>query len=445
MTPGYSAVYQQHLFSRRPSGSQHIYHEPVSKMVCLENQSPMLGEDNSWSHGHRNGSFAEFANTRNGLGDFSSLSSTKNEPTPYASLFSLMPQQTAYQEVTSEIADSLNVNRASPSTVYSSYSSSGPSVDPSSLAYSSISATSDMSFKASWWPGSSNNSKEQYQNFGIPISHHGLPTTNGQYDYGEVRSGISDTWVQHDQPTGSATITPTSLTLPVQPTASSSSMSSPASLQLHFSPSPSTSASCSSEEEFLEFSTPESMNVIVPKAALCRPRQILPDSAPDSRRVLPSQPSNKPPRKMMTRKQSQRSLDTYRCAKASSPLNGTIRSLTKSPRLVKPASYHPSVPKRIEPKPESQSATQSWAEKPQSAETVQATHNRDSRDDFLVKSKLAGIPYKEIRRQGNFTEAESTLRGRFRTLTKHKAARVRKPEWSDNDVCNASAKALVSG
>ncbi|KAI8964058.1 hypothetical protein F5Y11DRAFT_355841 [Daldinia sp. FL1419] len=59
---------------------------------------------------------------------------------------------------------------------------------------------------------------------------------------------------------------------------------------------------------------------------------------------------------------------------------------------------------------------------------------RSAKDDFLVRSKLAGMTYREIRREGNFTEAESTLRGRFRTLTKDKEARVRKPEWQDNDV-----------
>ena len=44
------------------------------------------------------------------------------------------------------------------------------------------------------------------------------------------------------------------------------------------------------------------------------------------------------------------------------------------------------------------------------------------------------MSYKDIRREGGFTEAESTLRGRYRTLTKDKAERVRKPEWEDNDV-----------
>ncbi|KAI0115251.1 hypothetical protein F4814DRAFT_440212 [Daldinia grandis] len=59
---------------------------------------------------------------------------------------------------------------------------------------------------------------------------------------------------------------------------------------------------------------------------------------------------------------------------------------------------------------------------------------RSAKDDFLVRSKLAGKTYREIRLEGNFTEAESTLRGRFRTLTKDKEARVRKPEWQDNDI-----------
>ena len=55
-------------------------------------------------------------------------------------------------------------------------------------------------------------------------------------------------------------------------------------------------------------------------------------------------------------------------------------------------------------------------------------------DEFLVRSKLAGMSYRDIRVQGHFTEAESTLRGRFRTLTKRKEQRVRKPQWHEKDV-----------
>ena len=60
--------------------------------------------------------------------------------------------------------------------------------------------------------------------------------------------------------------------------------------------------------------------------------------------------------------------------------------------------------------------------------------DRAAMDDFLVRSRLAGKSYRDIRRLGGFTEAESTLRGRFRALTKRKEERVRRPEWSEIDV-----------
>ncbi len=69
--------------------------------------------------------------------------------------------------------------------------------------------------------------------------------------------------------------------------------------------------------------------------------------------------------------------------------------------------------------------------------------DRSARDDFLVKHKQAGMTYKKIRRLGGFTEAESTLRGRYRTLTKSREARVRKPEWSDEDVSKIPGKVYI--
>ncbi|KAI0025021.1 hypothetical protein F4780DRAFT_775492 [Xylariomycetidae sp. FL0641] len=60
--------------------------------------------------------------------------------------------------------------------------------------------------------------------------------------------------------------------------------------------------------------------------------------------------------------------------------------------------------------------------------------SRKAKDEFLVHCKKEGMTYKEIRVKGNFTEAESTLRGRYRTLTKVPEARVRKPGWEDNDI-----------
>lgn len=63
-----------------------------------------------------------------------------------------------------------------------------------------------------------------------------------------------------------------------------------------------------------------------------------------------------------------------------------------------------------------------------------SSQRSESRDDFLIKCKLAGMSYKEIKIKGHFSEAESTLRGRFRTLTKRKEHRVRKPGWRETDV-----------
>jgi hypothetical protein len=68
---------------------------------------------------------------------------------------------------------------------------------------------------------------------------------------------------------------------------------------------------------------------------------------------------------------------------------------------------------------------------------------RAAKDEFLLKAKAKGMTYKEIRRKGNFSEAESTLRGRYRTLTKPKDLRVRKPEWSENDVSPSVALTLL--
>lgn len=61
-------------------------------------------------------------------------------------------------------------------------------------------------------------------------------------------------------------------------------------------------------------------------------------------------------------------------------------------------------------------------------------HYTDTRNAFLIELKRRGLSYKDIKRIGGFKEAESTLRGRFRTLTKAKEQRVRKPKWLERDV-----------
>ena len=74
----------------------------------------------------------------------------------------------------------------------------------------------------------------------------------------------------------------------------------------------------------------------------------------------------------------------------------------------------------------------------------QVVNKWSDKDDFLVRSKNAGMTYREIRKQGGFKEAESTLRGRYRTLTKSKEARVRKPEWQDKDVSSVKTSLFLA-
>ncbi|KAF8428323.1 hypothetical protein EV426DRAFT_587354 [Tirmania nivea] len=59
---------------------------------------------------------------------------------------------------------------------------------------------------------------------------------------------------------------------------------------------------------------------------------------------------------------------------------------------------------------------------------------RQDNNELLVKLRDQGVSYKEIKKRLNCPEAESTLRGRHRTLTKDKSQRVRKPVWTDNDI-----------
>lgn len=64
----------------------------------------------------------------------------------------------------------------------------------------------------------------------------------------------------------------------------------------------------------------------------------------------------------------------------------------------------------------------------------QEADEREEQNRFLVQCRRKGMSYREIRKKGGFREAESTLRGRFRDLTKPKEERLRRPEWTCHDV-----------
>ena len=65
---------------------------------------------------------------------------------------------------------------------------------------------------------------------------------------------------------------------------------------------------------------------------------------------------------------------------------------------------------------------------------TQSSTSRKARDQYLLDMREKGFTYKEIKEAGDFDEAESTLRGRVRVLTKARSERVRKPEWTARDV-----------
>jgi hypothetical protein len=71
---------------------------------------------------------------------------------------------------------------------------------------------------------------------------------------------------------------------------------------------------------------------------------------------------------------------------------------------------------------------------PSAHPAVRGAQRDTSKDALLVRLRQDGKSYKQIKETGGFDEAESTLRGRYRTLIKPKEARVRKPEWQDRDV-----------
>lgn len=74
----------------------------------------------------------------------------------------------------------------------------------------------------------------------------------------------------------------------------------------------------------------------------------------------------------------------------------------------------------------------------------ESSQEREAKDHFLIEQKNAGKTYKQIRQEGRFRIAESTLRGRYRNLTKEKVARVRKPVWKIKDVGTEGRNRLTS-
>lgn len=66
-----------------------------------------------------------------------------------------------------------------------------------------------------------------------------------------------------------------------------------------------------------------------------------------------------------------------------------------------------------------------------------ANDGQQTRDEFLIRCRQNNISYKDIKERGGFEQSVSTLRGRYRNLTKGKQDRLRKPKWTPKDVREA--------
>ncbi|KAK6585416.1 hypothetical protein PZA11_002143 [Diplocarpon coronariae] len=412
---------------------QQIYQDSAPYMNCYRRPSPMLGNDYpQLSLGRGRGSFAEFSNVRNALKDSSYHLQPETTESSYNSQSSTVSvPQLYYAEEATTMRDPMSMASTSPNTVYSSDSS--PQTSVNHRRSSRCADTQHSNFpgtNSQCWQGHFQGGGESQVAYEVPINNDGLPkyAPTTFYNPWSVNTTSTGNWASCSL--ASNTISPKMLRLNVSDTSLSSSDSGKGSV-MGLSDS---SAAISLRNDPGECSSPEAPPAVEPQQPASRPRHILPDSVPLSRRVVPVVPSNDYDPSRNSKKRSM---------KVSKPQNNSRRK--SSPRVrhtATPApspspkefgsgselSRAPAKTKGTEPKP-IQPATLS-----QSAAAVLPTHHRDAKDEFLIRSKMAGMSYKDIRQQGKFTETESTLRGRFRTLTKHKTARVRRPEWSEKDI-----------
>jgi len=73
----------------------------------------------------------------------------------------------------------------------------------------------------------------------------------------------------------------------------------------------------------------------------------------------------------------------------------------------------------------------------QASRTGETQAQRKEEDRLLIEGKAQGLTYKQIREKMRSKVAESTLRGRYRSLVKPRHDRVRKPVWEEKDVSEA--------
>ncbi|KAI1321014.1 hypothetical protein F5Y16DRAFT_405392 [Xylariaceae sp. FL0255] len=194
---------------------------------------------------------------------------------------------------------------------------------------------------------------------------------------------------------------------------------SPSALQINPSPTP---ASPSSESEQTDDSSDyddsdDDSEVAAPtppppaqlKQSISKPRKELP-SKPTQPRFLPS--------------------SSYEHAPSKSRSSGHSRRSAK----IEPEENDFRLPS-LKPVPEGRIGARATQHRNRPLALADDGADREAKDRFLQDAREnKKMTYKEIKVVGGFTEAESTLRGRYRALTKRKEDRVRKPEWQDKDL-----------
>ncbi|CAG8971479.1 hypothetical protein HYALB_00002063 [Hymenoscyphus albidus] len=400
------------------------HHASTGMMNQFQEQDPMLATPyHRWDYG-RDG-LTEFAASQSGYQGYPyNMNSNETDIKPFGLQSSVPSNQPSY------------TNQGSLSIP--TYDSTYPTYAPTSTPLASQPSTNyDMASSSTDEPSWMLASKAPlYQNpFGYPPTHHGLPhsvNTSSQQPL-QQQSYLWDSdadadmikWNPHaDTP---STISPQKMHL--------ANVSPPASFSYSASgpETSSTQTDSSSGAEDSDYPASENLKVLKEPTPIRPTRQKLPDCSGPHRQapILPSsdyRSTTKGRKDPIPKTKSIRHSRT----KYHSNENGRTPKIEKASKHAAESRSQNSTPKKLQPN--GPTPTSDWNGTPQPSAKIQAVNPQNAKDQFLVESKLAGMSYKDIRRKGGFTEAESTLRGRFRTLTKHKLARVRKPAWTENDI-----------
>lgn len=334
--------------------------------------------------------------------------------------FGLAPTMSGMPNVDSSSSSSCRVNGSSPDTVFGSFSSS---IGPPEMM--DMDVTEECFHSPSVFPSE------------VPSCHnHGtIPqaflTGSAAHNFG-ITPGV--VFADAD------TVSPKMLNLKNVPNLPSSSSSESLPNAFHMDSDPEVaSAPAVPQEAVLPSSTLQAARESGSKPNKAGRKQ-LPDKAPNSKATAPSNGSKRRHGGEVTGDKN--STPSSKKSKAKTKASSQAQQSQAQQSQAQPTSHHhrprhgggSDARTKTTHRKESSSKAATNPASDNAPKDESATPPRSEKDEFLVQSKLAGMTYKEIRKKGGFTEAESTLRGRFRTLTKPKEARVRKPEFQEIDV-----------